>query len=51
MPTLLQQDADDDVIGRDRRARWRRILSDPLGVDGDLEGFLREHLGAKLVVV
>lgn len=47
----VQQKAEYVVIGKDRRARWRRILSYVLGTDVDLEGFLREHLNADLVVV
>lgn len=45
----VQLDADYVVIGRDTRARWRQLLSDRLDIDGDLEGFLREHPGARLV--
>lgn len=47
----VQQDADWVVVWKDTRARWRRLLTDRLDIDGDLEGFRREHLGARLVVV
>lgn len=46
-----QQDADYVIVGRDTKARWRRVLADRLDLDIDLDRFLREHLGAKLVVV
>lgn len=46
-----QQDADYVVIGKSRRGRWRRLLSDFLGIDLDLETFLHQQLGAKLLVV
>lgn len=47
----VQQKAEYVVIGTDRRARWRRILSYLLGRNVYLERFLREHLNANLVVV
>lgn len=47
----VQQNADYVVIGKDRRARWRRMLSYLLGIDVNLEKFLRKHLNATLVVV
>lgn len=47
----VQQKADYVVIGKDRRARWRQILSFVLGTDVHLERFLEEHLNANLVVV
>lgn len=46
----IQQKAEYVVIGKDRRARWRRILSHVLGTGVDLEEFLQEHLNANLVV-
>lgn len=46
----VQQDADYVIIGKDRKARWRRMLSNRLGIYIDLEAFLSEHLDAKLVV-
>lgn len=47
----VQQKVEYVVIGKDRRARWRRILSYLLGRDVHLERFLQEHLTANLVVV
>lgn len=47
----VQQNADYVVVGRDRKASWRRILSERLGLRVDVEAFLAAHLDAKLVVV
>lgn len=47
----VQEKAEYVVIGKDRRARWRQILSYLLGKDVHLERFLQEHLNANLVVV
>jgi K+-sensing histidine kinase KdpD len=47
----IQQKAEYVVIGKDRRARWRRILSSLLGKNVHIESFLQKHLNANLVVV
>lgn len=47
----VQNDADYVVIGKDRRARWRQMLSKRLDLGVDLGEFLEEHLHAELIVV
>lgn len=47
----IQQKADSVVIGKDTRVRWRRILSHRLGIDADIEKFLRHNFSGNLVVV
>lgn len=47
----IQQEADYVVIGKTTKARWRRILSSRLGLNLDVESFLRRHLETNLVVV
>lgn len=47
----FDQDADYVFIGRSRRRRWRRLLSNRVGLSLDLESLLRRHLDAELVVV
>lgn len=48
---IVQQKAEYVVIGQDRRARWRRILSRLLRRDIDLESFLQKYSNGTLVVV
>jgi len=45
------QNVDYVVIGRSRRARWRRLLANWLGIGVDLEAFLQKHLSGELIVV
>lgn len=47
----FDQDADYVFIGRPRQRRWRRLLSNRVGLTLDLESFLQRHLDAELIVV
>lgn len=46
-----QEDADYVVIGHSLRGRLRNLIADRLDLGVDLEGVLREHLDAELIVV
>lgn len=48
---IVEQKAEYVVIGKDRRARWRRILSRHLRRDIELESFLQEYSKGNLIVV